>query len=71
MTVWIRPASDFISVEVLTLHGLITFYVLIVIELWTRRVMIAGITPHPDDEFMAQCARNMTDCCDGFLHEMP
>jgi len=40
-------ASDFFSVEVLTLHGLITYYVLFVIELSTRRVVIAGITPHP------------------------
>ncbi len=60
-------ASDFFSVEVLTLHGLVTYYVLFVIELSTRRVKIVGITPNPDGEFMAQCARNLTDCDDGFL----
>jgi transposase InsO family protein len=60
-------ASDFFSVEVLTLHGLVTYYVLFVIELLTRRVKIVGITPNPDGEFMAKCARNLTDCDDGFL----
>jgi putative transposase len=33
----------------------------------TRRVHIAGITPHPTDAFMAQCARQLTDPIDGFL----
>ncbi len=60
-------ASDFFSVEVLTLHGLVTYYVLFVIELSTRRVKIVGITESPNEEFMAQCARNLTDCDDGFL----
>ena len=44
-----------------------TYYVLVVMELSTRRVQIAGITPHPTAAFMQQCARQLTDHCDGFL----
>jgi len=36
-------------------------------ELATRRVQIAGITPHPTAAFMQQCARQLTDSFDGFL----
>jgi putative transposase len=36
-------------------------------ELSTRRVHIAGITPHPTAAFMTQCARQLTDPLDGFL----
>ena len=57
----------FLYSGVLTLHGLITYYIFFVIELSSRRVKIAGITPHPNEEFMGQCARNLTDCMDGFL----
>jgi hypothetical protein len=38
---------DFFSVEILTWRGLITYYVLFVIQLETRRVVLAGITRHP------------------------
>ncbi len=40
-----------------------------VIHLSTRRVQIAGITPHPHEEYMCQCVRNLTDDFDGFLKE--
>jgi transposase InsO family protein len=33
----------------------------------TRRVQIAGITPHPTAAFMQQCARQLSDPFDGFL----
>lgn len=36
-------------------------------QLSTRRVEIAGVTPHPDSAWMRQVGRNLTDCCDGFL----
>ena len=36
-------------------------------ELATRRVHIAGITPHPTAAFMQQCARQLTDPFEGFL----
>jgi transposase InsO family protein len=63
----VLAATDFFTVEVATWHGLITYYVLVVMELSTRSVQIAGITPHPTDTFMAQCARQLSDPMDGFL----
>jgi transposase InsO family protein len=63
----VLAATDFFTVEVVTWHGLVTYYVLVVIELATRRVQIAGITPHPTAVFMQQCARQLTDAFDGFL----
>jgi transposase InsO family protein len=63
----VLAATDFFTVEVATWHGLVTYYVLVVMELTTRRVQIAGITPHPTAAFMQQCARQLTDPLDGFL----
>jgi len=63
----VLAATDFFTVEVATWHGLVTYYVLVVMELATRRVEIAGITPHPTAAFMRQCARQLTDPFDGFL----
>ena len=60
-------ATDFFTVEVATWHGLATYYVLVVMELATRRVQVAGITPHPTAAFIQQCARQLTDPFDGFL----
>jgi len=40
---------------------------LVVMELSTRRVEIAGITPHPTAAFMQPCARQLTDPFDEFL----
>jgi putative transposase len=42
--------------EVLTLRGLVTYYVLFFIHLESRRVDIAGITIHPDEPWMKQIA---------------
>jgi transposase InsO family protein len=63
----VLAATDFFTVEVATWHGLVTYYVLVVMELATRRVHIAGITPHPPAAFMQQCARQLSDPFDGFL----
>ena len=41
----VLAATDFFTVEVLTLRGLVTFYVLFFIHLESRRIEIAGITP--------------------------
>jgi len=60
-------ATDFFSAEVWTPRGLTTFYVLFIIDLKTRRAHLAGITTNPDEAFMAQIARNLTDAFDGFL----
>jgi hypothetical protein len=40
---------DFFTAEVLTLRGLMTYYVLFFIHLESRRVDIVGITVHPDE----------------------
>ena len=60
-------ATDFLSVEVLTLKGLITQYVLFFIDIASRSVHIAGVTPQPDSSWMTQIARNITDVSNGFL----
>jgi putative transposase len=60
-------ATDFSTVEVATWHGLVTYYVLVVMELATRCVQIAGITPHPPAAFMQRCARQLPDPFEGFL----
>jgi putative transposase len=60
-------ASDFFSVEVWSWQGLVTYYVLFVIELATRKVCIAGVTTHPDASWMLQMARHLTDAVDGML----
>lgn len=65
----VLAASDFLTTEVWTKGGLVTYYVFFVIELKTRKVEIAGMTPNPNGEFMAQIARNLTDCETGFLRE--
>jgi putative transposase len=52
--------TDFFTAEVLTLRGLVTYYVLFFIHLESRRVDIAGITVHPDEPWMRQIARNVT-----------
>lgn len=59
-------AADFFTTEVWTPRGLITFYVLFVIDLASRRVQIGGITTQPDGPWMAQVARELSGF-DGFL----
>ncbi len=58
---------DSFTTEVWTARGLVTYYALFVIDLRTRQVHFAGATPNPDDSFMAQVARSLTDGVDGFL----
>jgi hypothetical protein len=62
-------ATDFTTVEVWTRNGLVTFYVLAVMHLKTRRVHIAGITPSPNATWMKQVCRSLTDVEDGFLKD--
>ena len=63
----VLAATDFLSVEVLTLSGLVTYYILFFMHIETRRVVIAGITEHPDERWMQQMARNVTMDEWGFL----
>ena len=60
-------ATDFLSVEVYTIKGLVTYCILFFIDIASRSVHIAGITPHPDNRWMTQMARNVTDVDEGFL----
>jgi transposase InsO family protein len=68
--------TDFFTAEVLTLRGLMTYYVLFFIHLESRRIYVAGITVHPNEAWMKQIARNATmdDCgalrdCRYLLHD--
>jgi len=56
----VLAGTDFFTVEVLTLRGLVTYYVLFFIHLESRKVDIAGITVHPNEQWMQQMARNVT-----------
>ena len=60
-------AIDFTTVEVWTKDGLVTYYLLFVMELSTRRVHLAACASSLGDEFMRRIARNLTDPFDGFL----
>jgi putative transposase len=60
-------ATGFFTAEVWTLGGLVTYYVLFFLHLGSRRVHIAGVTPHPNEAWMVQVARNVTMEEWGFL----
>jgi transposase InsO family protein len=60
-------AADFFTTEVWAARGLVTYFTLFVIDVATRRVYVAGTTTNSNAEWMAQIARNLTDCEDGFL----
>ena len=63
----VLAGTDFFSMEILTLRGLVTYYVLFFIHLESRKVEIAGITQHPNERWMKQIARNVTMDEWGFL----
>jgi putative transposase len=60
-------ATDFFTTEIWTWCGLVTYYVLFFIHLESRKVYVAGVTPHPDERWMIQIARNVTMVDWGFL----
>jgi transposase InsO family protein len=63
----VLAATDFFTAEVWTLSGLVTYYVLFFLQLGSRKVHVAGVTPHPNTAWMVQVARNMTMDAWGFL----
>jgi putative transposase len=63
----VLASIDFTTIEVWTKGGLVTYYLLFVMELASRRVHFAGCTPNPDEPWMKQMAKNLTDPFDGFL----
>jgi transposase InsO family protein len=60
-------ATDFFTAEVWTLGGLVTYYVLFFLHLGSRKVHVAGVTPHPNEAWIVQVARNVTMEEWGFL----
>jgi len=62
-------ATDFLTWEVLTSFGLVTYYILFFIRHIDRKVHIAGVTTNPNESWMRQIARNVTDPETGFLEE--
>ncbi len=64
----VLAGCDFFTVEVLSWHGLVTYYVLFFLHLESRRVHIDGITRHPDQGWMEQIGRSATQETWGYLH---
>jgi transposase InsO family protein len=62
-------AIDFTTVEMWGRHGLVTMYVLFVMALRSRRVHFAGMTRDPDDAWIRQVGRNLTEPVDAFVRE--
>ena len=62
-------AIDFTTVEMWTKGGLVTCYLLFVMELKIRRVYFAGCTPNPHEAWMKQTARELTSFDDGVLND--
>jgi putative transposase len=60
-------AADFFTTEIWTVRGLVTYYRAFVIELHSRRVQVLGSTPNPDEAFVVQTMRHLTDDVDGML----
>jgi putative transposase len=54
-TLW---ACDFFTVKVWTKAGLVDFFVLFFLQVGSRRVYLANVTPHPDRDWVTQQARN-------------
>ena len=61
------PAT-FLAWRVWTGRGLVTHYVLFVIDLSDRVVQIPGITTRPDEAWMLQVGRNVVETETGVLH---
>ena len=63
----VLAAVDFTTIEVWGLKGLVTMYLLFVMEVATRRAHFAGCTASPEEAWLKQVARNLTAADDGFL----
>jgi putative transposase len=63
----VLASVEFTTIGVWTRKGLVTYYLLFFMELATRKVHFAGLTPNPEEGLMLQVARNVTDAEGGFL----
>jgi putative transposase len=63
----VLASVDFTTIEVWTGSGLVTCYLLFFMELATRQVHFADLTTNPDEAWLLQIARNVTDTEEGFL----
>jgi putative transposase len=63
----VLASVEFTTIDVWTRSGLVTCYLLFFMELTTRRVHFAGLTENPDEAWMLQVTRNVTDAEGGFL----
>ena len=63
----VLASVDFTTIEAWTRSGLVTYYLLFFLELATRRVHFAGLTTNPDEAWLLQIARNVTDAEEGLL----
>ena len=50
-------AADFFTTEVWTARGLVTYYTAFVLEVQSRRVLVIGCTPNPDEAFVIRRLR--------------
>ena len=53
-------ATDFMTTEVWTLGGLVTYYIPFFMHPGSRKVHVAGVTPYPDERWMIQIGRHVT-----------
>jgi transposase InsO family protein len=60
-------AMDFFKVEVMTVTGAVRYTILVVMDLKTRHVKVAGIVREAYEQWMIQIVRHLTDAVDGFL----
>ena len=56
-----------LTTQVWTARGLVTYYIVFVFELHSRRVQLIGCTPYPDEAFVIQCLRQVTGEPSGLL----
>jgi hypothetical protein len=64
-------ATDFLTTEMRTASGLVTYESLFFLHLGSRKVHVAGVTPHPDQQWMVRMARNVAMVDWGFLAPGP
>jgi len=63
----VLAATDFFTVELWTGRGLVRYHVLFLIKLMTREVRLAGLVPEPNEAWMLQVGRHLTDPWVGYL----